>query len=756
MSSILKKKAKKKKKKKQDNSNEIVPQRHEREGNLNYYSEEIAKIMFEKILSLALTRTITQNVEKKFDTFCIDLTTKTLNNLVQMTYINRDKDDFDVDNIDIKTYIRYNKTDMNTKRYRNKRHTEAWETRNDNAETDLMEMANIPTDMKTYMNVNKKKIEDFLNNSTTITNNKSLKNKKIYQYNINIEKNNFWGDIPQPKSIKIDRTTSNFNGYIPRKGDKNKLLHSPKKNANKSQDDKPPQKKGNFYYKYFRKLSKGMESNRDNKNKKNNYEDENTSRKKRITMVNLPSYPLDNLEIRKESEEILNLRKEKLDLINLKEKELQEIRKIKIKIKNDLEKEKDKKKKKGKFTFDNEGKILLVNEIKPDNFLKEFWPVMSKQKEVRSGKSLEYIKKEKLRMENNAKKNIEYNEEDRPYKVFLLKTRMNDFSFSDTNKENNEKEKENKTDTVSGPGPGAGNKNNVKDIKKKNINSINDYNSYLIEPSGSNFQLMNPSVGVKIQEKLKVKHGGNNFYEQFHKYSINEFNKTLQDTIEWTKYRLKEQQNDGFMTTNQLNRLKNIKSIKEEKEIKGLNTSETNNMKKNNKLNYFQKTFTNGFNKKHKLIQSKSEIISSLEKFPKLKQILFHEEQNEKMLMMKYNKLKNKTALENIIGSAKQNNVSRNNSMIEVYKKKKYLDVDNFNKKIIMGVAVPERVNMRKMVLPKISWRTNNNDNNFNNTTTTFYRTRIKKGSMEDISKKLKEKKRIKKKERINSVEVDE
>ena len=179
MSSILKKKIKKKKKKKQDNSNEIVQQRHEREGNLNYYSEEIAKIMFEKILSLALTRTITQNVEKKFDTFCIDLTTKTLNNLVQMTYINRDKDDFNVDNIDIKTYIRYNKTDMNTKRYRNKRHTEAWETRNDNAETDLMEMANIPTDMKTYMNVNKKKIEDFLNNSTTITNNKSLKNKKI-------------------------------------------------------------------------------------------------------------------------------------------------------------------------------------------------------------------------------------------------------------------------------------------------------------------------------------------------------------------------------------------------------------------------------------------------------------------------------------------------------------------------------------------------------------------------------------------------
>jgi hypothetical protein len=159
MSSLIKKKIKKKKKKKQDNSKEIVPQRHEREGNLNYYSEEIAKIMIEKIISLALTRTITQSVEKKFDKFCIDLATKTINNLVEMSYINKDKDDFDVDNIDIKSYIKYNKTDMNSKRYKSKIHSEAWETRNDNAEIDLMEMANIPTDMKTYMNVNKKKLK---------------------------------------------------------------------------------------------------------------------------------------------------------------------------------------------------------------------------------------------------------------------------------------------------------------------------------------------------------------------------------------------------------------------------------------------------------------------------------------------------------------------------------------------------------------------------------------------------------------------
>ena len=32
-----------------------------------------------------------------------------------MLHINRDKDDFDIDNIDIQSYIKYNKTDANFK-----------------------------------------------------------------------------------------------------------------------------------------------------------------------------------------------------------------------------------------------------------------------------------------------------------------------------------------------------------------------------------------------------------------------------------------------------------------------------------------------------------------------------------------------------------------------------------------------------------------------------------------------------------------
>ena len=741
MSSPIRKKIKKKKKKKQDN-NEIVPQRHEREGNLNYYSEEIAKNIIEKIISLALSKNFTQNVEKKFENFCINIMSKNINNLIEMLHINRDKDDFDIDNIDIQSYIIYNKTDTNIKRYKNNIHKKVLEIRNDNVENNLLEIANIPKEYKTYMNITNKKIEDCLNNSTIINKNLYLKKNKFYQYNIDIKRHNFWGDIPQPKNINIDRTTSNFNYYIPKKEDKNSST-SGSKNKNKSHH-KSLQKKSSLYYKYYKHFSTKVSNyNESSIRKDSNLNEENINKKKRVAMVNLPSYPIENLEIRKESEEILNLRKETLELINQREKELQELKQKKIRIRNEIDKEK--KKKKGKYTYDNEGKLILINEIRPENLLKEFWPVMSKQKEIKAGKTLDAVKKEKIKMENNAKKNIQYNDEDRPYKLYLVKSRINE-SFYDINKDN-DKVKDNSND----------NSNNKKEIKKKSYDTFNDF--YTIEPSGSNFQIMNPSIGVKIQEKLKIKNGGINFYEQFHKYSINEFNKTLQDTIEWTKYRLKERQNEGFIiSTNPLPNLKKMISIKEEKE---LNTNESKDNNKSNKFNIinnkknFQKTFTNGFHKNKSLINSRSEIFSSNEKFPKLKQILLHEEPNEQLMKIKMEK-KNIKEFENILGNKKQSSTGRNNkSMIEINKNynKNYFDVDNFNKKIIMGIAVPERTNNSKIVLPKISLK-----NNFNNTMTQFHRTRIKKGNIDDFSenKNKNEKDERKKINKVNSVNAIE
>jgi hypothetical protein len=68
---------------------------------------------------------------------------KTINNTLEIANINRDKDDFDIDNIEIKSEIKYCNTDMNVKRYKRKIHSTAWEIRNDKAELQLMKLTNI-------------------------------------------------------------------------------------------------------------------------------------------------------------------------------------------------------------------------------------------------------------------------------------------------------------------------------------------------------------------------------------------------------------------------------------------------------------------------------------------------------------------------------------------------------------------------------------------------------------------------------------
>ena len=48
-----------------------------------------------------------------------------------------------------------------------------------------------------------------------------------------------------------------------------------------------------------------------------------------------------------------------------------------------------------------------------------------------------------------------------------------------------------------------------------------------ILPSGSNFRLIHPEIGVKISENKKVKDGGNNYFKKYNKYSIEAFLKIL-------------------------------------------------------------------------------------------------------------------------------------------------------------------------------------------------------------------------------------
>ena len=730
MSTLLKKKNIKKKKKNKDDA--IGPQKHERIGNLNLYSEEIAKNIIEKIISFVISTEFIKKVESKQSKFCYNSIKITLDNITELMNINHEDDDFGLNNVIINSYIKYYNTDTNLKRYFAQKHDKTLESRNNNAKKNLIKKLKLTKKSKIYNKLKLKKIGARLNKSANNKKNKYLKSDKIYKYDITVEKKNFWGEIPMPGDGGIDRTTSKFNKYnqnaesrinikIP------KIIH--KKELNKDMIFN----KSKFTHKNFAsRMAKNLSYFKDEK--RVSLEDIINKKKKNNIILDMPSYPLKNIEVIKESDEIINIRKEILDSILEKENALKKEKEIQKK----KEEQKKQPKKKGNYTYDSDGNLLLVKEIKQENLLKEFWPIMSKEKQIKQGKNIDDYKKEFTKLENAAKKNISYNMEDRPYNSYFIKSRLTQpFLFL------NESTKNKKS---------SENKNKTKQIFD---NFYKDkFNKYRIEPSGSNFQLINPSVGVKIKERSMEKSGGNDYYKEFHKYSIDEYNKTLHESIELNRYKNIDNQNIGFITTtSQFSNLKKINFNKLKNEeipikknsndinhkslindynyniIKIKNKYRNKNKNTNNK-NIFAKTFTNGFSSDQnnkKVLKSISEIFSEKDNFIKLKKILFHDkEDNNKNKFNKLNPYKIKTINKDILFEYRNKSTKHINSV-----KKKFDEIDNLNKNIILGTAGYEKLFNKNFVLPKLSIK--NNEINFNRTMLNFNHERNKKTMLEEF-----------------------
>ena len=762
MSTMIKKKNKKKKKKKQ--IEEIKPQNHEKLGNLNFYSEETTKDIIEKIISLTISSNFARNAEKKFTDFCFESMKRTFNSIIQICNIDRDKDDFDIDNIDINEYIKTNKSDKDIKRYIIKKHNNALELRNDNAERNITQIARIAKNFQTYNNIKLTKKEECLNKSIIIKKNEFLKKDKKYQYSNDIEKKNFWGEISCPQITDIDRTSYKFNSYIPIKEELRKKLSSnfsPNKSPRKKKESKLTKKPPFIYKNFASKLSQKLTFVR--AIKENNYENLYIKKSSpRVQVLEMPSYPLKNIEQRKESDEILNLRKEKMEMIIQKQKEYKKLQLEKLQSKKE-EAENAKKKMKGKYTFDGEGKLIVVNEIKQDHLFKEFWPITSKQKEVKGGKSLDFYKKETIKMENNAKKNIIYNDEEENanvYSSFLFKSRLTEpfFNFGEFNKNNSVNSQ-------------------LKYKRKLNNSFFDNFNKkQKVEPSGSNFNLINPSIGVKVTERKAVKSGGLDYFKEFKKYSIDEFNKTLQDTFEWTKYKPKDKSHtEGFKSStpsNELTRLRKsiLSKTNSNFHTNNISNNELNSIIKTNNNNYkkikrnlkiknreknFGKTFSDGFNcneeKRTNLIKSTSEIILTDKKFINLKEILFHDDKDKNKFIKNIPDKINRKIKENM-NIFNQNVILTSLRKIEF--KKIFSDVDKLNKDLISGNVTNDKLYFNnRAILPKISNR--KNETNFNRTMINFNRERVKKSMWEKyVQKKENITSDSKKIRKVNSVKL--
>ena len=682
---------KKTKKKKKQIDDEIVPTKHEKVGNINFYSEEVSKEIIEQLISLAISSHFTNKVEKKFNDFCYNEILQKLTNFIKINYIGHENDDFENNNY-VLSKIKYQKTDTNINRYKIKNHEKALNQRNNCANAVLLDIANVNKDEEIEMFVKNKKIDDFLNKSNLINNKIDLVKRYNIQFDIKIKDNNYWGEIIQPKSFHIDRTSTKFNVLKNQKDNSNKIIENENLTSSKYNNNEALKRKYSMFL------------NQKSKIFKQNYNVEISKKQKKFNPVlEMPfiEIPEEVYNKNKETEEIKQLRKETLEHILAKEEELKKYnknKKIKAPIKNSNIK--------GKFCTDCEGKIVMIKEIKPESLLKEFWPISSNQKEILGGKSFQSFLKENYILEQKANKNIIYNNGN-----FI--NLLNSNTLSTKEKEMiNEILKKNGKNTIDG------NINLMKEelfnIQPLPIPHLSPRNER-IEPSGSNFKIINPSVGVNIKEKNKVKVGGDNFFEKFHKYSINEFNKTLKETLEWeTKIKLK-----GNLISNFNNNYKNI--IKEEND---------ENEKSNKKEKILRKTFSGGINTRKNILKSNSDVFTINEKYPFLQDILLHDVEFD---INNKHKLKEKSlSNENLFDRDIKSSLGR---IINKNKKIKYDMIDDFNRELIMGNFMFNK--SRKQFLPKLPPKQNkiilpnllNNYNNFNKTANNFYRTRQKRNN---------------------------
>ena len=668
----------------------FIPPSHDKEGNVNFYSEEVAKGIIELFISLTVSINFVRNTQKKIYDFCFTEMSQRLNDLVQLCNINHEIDDLHNSEY-ILSNIKYLKTDTNEKRYKEVIHKKANYIRNLQATKVLFHMANIDKIEFAGMLIKNKEIKDYLNKSTTNQNEIDLIRNNREQYDIEITKYNYWGNIPQPKSYFIDRTSSLYNNL---KKDQQIITkkNPPKRNSLK----KHVTYRSKYSIRQLTKLTTLKE------------ETEIPKKVKFMPILEMEVVELPKEENKiKEPEEIENIRKDTLKVEQAKKEKLKllELSK-KEKEKNDVIK--------GKYTTDVEGKIVMIKEILPESLLKDFSPVSTQHKELLTGKSVEELEIENALLEKKAKKNI----------IFNNSPNTNTFI-------NREIDKDNKTNINLTLGPSQFDLLNPVSIGLSQRLHKNEK----IVLSGSNFKLMNPSPGVNIKERHNIKQGGIDFFKTFHKYSLDEFNKVLKETLDWEKAKL-----SGKYFSNSLTPLNNMNINKSDDKshklnmkfnAKKINLQQYSNKNKKN----FRKTFTENFKPKTLGQKPMKEMFTLNEKkMTNLKEIFINEDKDLAMSSNfdKKKKLKKISSYSNIFS---RYILTPNEKTQENKKVFKFNLMDNFNRDLIAGYFRQDKGNY---VLPKLPPKTKinvnqiiSNFNGMNKTSSIFYRTRQKRNQTE-------------------------
>jgi hypothetical protein len=338
---------------------------------------------------------------------------------------------------------------------------------------------------------------------------KSKNNSNIFFWKNKKPKENEWIEIKEPETPQNDRFEGVFT-HLKELESKNKKLKMTKiqeglendklnnnEKDNSSRDDNEKTQKNKQIKKklILSETPNKEEENNTNINKQKvqqnnpNQNQNQNSKSKKIQMINFPSIDIPDIDKEFIHDEfdppnINKLRREREEEIKRKERErklLMEEKKM-AKKKDDSEKinKKFKQLDSNKFTFDSNGKIISFKQYRLENLSKDFNFIKNTIKD--SGEGIKSNKKKMISMKDQL---IKINEE-------IIK-------------------------------------NPAEEEKKEKIEKIEKKEKII--PSGSNFQIMLPNIGVVIKENQKIKEGGREFNKFFNKYSIHDYDKILNDYV---------------------------------------------------------------------------------------------------------------------------------------------------------------------------------------------------------------------------------
>ena len=317
---------------------------------------------------------------------------------------------------------------------------------------------------------------------------------------------NQWIEILEPNTVENDRYESsgvNVQGIKNKKEKIDEIKEGNEHNENNENANREKINKTRMNKQKTLRLNINENKKENNKSENRNNQRQNTIKafstnqnnrgNKKIPLIEFPSEDIPGIDDEYKHEvydppNIHMLRKDIEEEMKNKEKEL--------KLNNNskkMNKKKDESDKairfikpldSNKFTFDSNGKIISFKQYKIENLSKDFTFIRNNIKEK--------IEKDESLNKPNIKQRITIKE---PKEIIIKDNRMNDYFNTEEKKDKKDKTKEK------------------------------------IIPSGSNFKLILPNIGVVIKENNDKKEGSRDFNKYFQKYSIKDYNKILNEYV---------------------------------------------------------------------------------------------------------------------------------------------------------------------------------------------------------------------------------